>query len=71
MARVTVEDCLDKIDNRFLLVHIAVRRCKSLLKGAKPMIKSKENKQIVCALREIAEGRIFPARRVNLDYIEI
>lgn len=71
MARVTVEDCLERIDNRFLLVHVAVRRCKAILKGAKPLVKSKENKQIVTSLREIAEQKVFPSKKVNLDYIEI
>ena len=71
MARVTVEDCLEKIDNRFLLVHVAVRRCKALLKGAKPLLRTRDNKHIVLSLREIAETKVLPARKVNLEYIKI
>jgi DNA-directed RNA polymerase subunit omega len=57
MARVTVEDCLKKVSNRFALVHIAARRTKQLLKGSKALIK-KDNKEIVIALREIAAGLV-------------
>jgi len=55
MARITVEDCLQKIPNRFELVTLAVKRALQLLKGAKPHIES-DNRAIVLALREIAEG---------------
>lgn len=58
MARITVEDCMRHVENRFELVHLAVRRAKQLLKGEKPLIKS-ENKEIVTALREIAEGLVY------------
>ncbi len=57
MARVTVEDCLEKIPSRFVLVHLAVERVKQLRKGAKPLVKCK-NKEIVVALREIAQGKV-------------
>ena len=57
MARVTVEDCLEEIPNRFLLTMVAAKRAKQLYKGAKPLIENKaHNKKIVLALREIAEG---------------
>jgi len=58
MARVTVEDCLEKVDNRFLLVMLAAKRVKQLYKGAKPIIKSSNNKHVVLALREIAAGKV-------------
>ncbi len=59
MARVTVEDCLDVIPNRFLLAMVAAKRAKQLYKGAEPLIENKSgNKKIVVALREIAAGRI-------------
>ena len=58
MARITVEDCLLKIPNRFELVIVAARRAKDLLKGARPLVQS-ENKEIVTALREIAAGRVW------------
>jgi DNA-directed RNA polymerase subunit omega len=58
MARVTVEDCLEKVDNRFLLVMLAAKRVKQLYKGAKPLIENKaDNKNVVLALREIAAGK--------------
>ncbi len=57
MARVTVEDCLENIPNRFELVLAAVRRAKKLLKGAPPLVES-DNKELVTALREIAAGKV-------------
>ena len=59
MARVTVEDCLDVIPNRFLLAMVASKRAKQLYKGAEPLIENKSgNKKVVVALREIAAGKI-------------
>lgn len=59
MARVTVEDCLEKVENRFLLVMLAAKRVKQLYKGAKPLIENKsDNKNVVLALREIAKGKV-------------
>ncbi|MEA2626220.1 MAG: DNA-directed polymerase subunit omega [Candidatus Binatota bacterium] len=56
MARITVEDCLEKIPNRFELVLLAAKRAKQLLKGARPLVDS-DNKEIVTSLREIAAGK--------------
>jgi len=58
MARVTVEDCLEKVENRFQLVILAAKRVKQLYKGAQPLIDAKNNRQVVTALREIAAGKI-------------
>lgn len=59
MARVTVEDCLENVDNRFLLVMLAAKRVKQHYKGAKPLIENKsENKNVVLSLREIAAGKV-------------
>lgn len=59
MARITVEDCLDVIPNRFLLAMVAAKRSKQLFKGAEPLIENKsDNRRVVLALREIAAGRI-------------
>ena len=58
MARVTVEDCLRKVPNRFALVHLAARRSKQILKGSQPLI-NKDNKEIVIALREVAAGKVL------------
>jgi len=59
VARITVEDCLQRIPNRFELIVVAARRAKDLLKGAPPMVSS-ENKEAVTALREIAAGKVWP-----------
>jgi len=59
MARVTVEDCLEVIPNRFLLAMVAAKRSKQLYKGAEPLIENKAgNKKVVLALREIAASQI-------------
>src|ERR1700752_2621336 len=63
MARITVEDCLERVPNRFELVLLAARRAKQLLKGARPLVES-DNKEIVSALREIA------VEKVRLKYAE-
>lgn len=58
MARITVEDCLARIPNRFELVVVASRRAKDLLKGA-PRLVDADNKEVVTALREIAAGEVW------------
>lgn len=58
MARITVEDCLQQINNRFALIHAAAKRMRQLRKGAEPTISSK-NKDIVIALREIAARNVI------------
>ncbi len=62
MARITVEDCLAKIPNRFELVLLASKRARQLFKGAKPLIES-DNREVVVALREIAAGEIRKASK--------
>ena len=57
MARVTVEDCLEKVPNRFELTVLVSKRVKQILKGDKPVVKSK-NKPVVIALREVAQGKV-------------
>jgi DNA-directed RNA polymerase subunit omega len=59
MARVTVEDCLEKVENRFALVLLAAQRTRQLMKGEEAMLESSgDNKEAVTALREIAAGLI-------------
>lgn len=58
MARITVEDCLDKVDNRFSLVRLATQRAKQLLSGKKAVTDTRGNRAIVSALREIADGKV-------------
>ena len=59
MARVTVEDCLEHVENRFELVMIASKRARDIaVRGAQPMVEWENDKPTVVALREIAEGLI-------------
>lgn len=58
MARVTIEDCLEKVDSRFALVHLAVRRVLQLRNNAPPVVNAPKNKEVVVALREIAAGKV-------------
>jgi len=58
MARVTIEDCLDNVESRFSLVHLAVRRVLQLRGNAPPLVYAPKNKEVVVALREIAAGRV-------------
>lgn len=57
MSRITVEDCLQKVNSRFELVMLASKRARQLFKGAKPLIDS-DNREVVVALREIAAGKV-------------
>jgi DNA-directed RNA polymerase subunit omega len=61
MARISVEDCLARVPNRFALVILAAARTKQLYKGSKPRVRS-ENKEVVVALREVASGKVAPKR---------
>ena len=58
MARITVEDCLDNIDNRFELVLTATKRARQIGHGAEPLVEEENDKPTVIALREIADGLI-------------
>jgi len=69
MARITVEDCLEKVDNRFGLIHLAAKRVRQLKKGAEPLVVCK-NRDIVVALREIAVGEVFKGKNDSEDYLE-
>lgn len=58
MARVTVEDCLDNVDNRFQLVLVSSKRARQIANGREPMVEWENDKPTVVALREIAEGLV-------------
>ena len=64
MARVTVEDCLPLVDNRFALVLLATKRARQLMAGARPLIEAKD-KPPVLALREVATGKVRFDRSVR------
>lgn len=70
MARITVEDCLDNVDNRFDLVLTATKRARQIANGAEPLVQEENDKPTVIALREIAEGFI-DAERVDMLQAEI
>ena len=60
MARITVEDCLENVENRFQLVLVAAKRTRQLAFGADPLVPEDRDKPTVIALREIAEGLVTP-----------
>lgn len=60
MARITIEDCMEKVPNRFQLVQMAAIRAKQLKRGAAALLDTDNNKEVVTALREIAAGIVVP-----------
>ena len=70
MARITVEDCLKKVDNRFELIHLCAKRVRQLKKGSEPLVKSK-NTDVVVSLREIAAGEVFQTDEDDIQHLLI
>ena len=66
MARVTVEDCLEHVENRYELVHLTAKRVKQLREGQDAEVRSR-NKEIVTALREIAAGKVKHVMQAEYD----
>jgi DNA-directed RNA polymerase subunit omega len=60
MARITIEDCTELVPNRFHLVQMAAIRTKQLKKGARALVQTEGNKEVVTSLREIAKGYVQP-----------
>ena len=58
MARVTIEDCLAQVENRFALVILGSKRTKQLLKGSQSLVGKAKNKEVIMSLREIAAGKV-------------
>ncbi len=67
MARVTIEDCLKNVDNRFTLVHLAAKRVRQVREGAELLVKSSNNEDVVSVLREIAAGRVIAKRKEDTE----
>jgi DNA-directed RNA polymerase subunit omega len=67
VARVTVEDCLDKVPNRFALVLLVAKRAKQLLKGGECTVSTRNNKYIVNSLREVALGNVIFDTKVDRE----
>jgi len=63
LARVTIEDCLKNVDNRFTLVHLAAKRIRQVREGAESLIRNSKNEDVVTVLREIASGRVVAIRK--------
>lgn len=61
MARITVEDCLDNVENIFEMVLVAAKRARRIAHGADPMVELENDKPTVIALREIADGHVSSA----------
>ncbi len=70
MARVTVEDCLEKVENRFALVVLAAKRTKELKRGAPLLVTDRDNREVVMALREIARGKVWARQATPEELIE-
>ncbi len=64
MARITVEDCLAQVSNRFLITQMGIKRVKQYREGYEPLVESK-NKEIVSSLREIAAGKVLPDQPIE------
>ena len=58
MARITIEDCLKRVKNRFLLVNLASKRVRQIREGSEYLVSSPKNEDIVVSLREIAAGKV-------------
>ena len=67
MARVTIEDCLKNVDNRFTLVHLAAKRIRQVREGADFLVPASRNEDVVTVLREIASGRIVVKKDPESD----
>ena len=61
MARITIEDCLRKVDNRFKLVNMVARRVRQIREGSDYLVSSPKNEDIVVSLREVAAGKVSSA----------
>ncbi len=65
MARITLEDCLKRVENRFILVHMAAARVRQIREGSEYLVSSPKNEDIVVALREVAAGKIIEKRQLE------
>jgi DNA-directed RNA polymerase subunit omega len=63
VARITIEDCLKRIDNRFKLVHMAAARVRQIREGSEYLVSSPKNEDIVVSLREVAAGKVVAKER--------
>ena len=64
VARITIEDCLKRVENRFKLVHMAAARVRQIREGSEYLVSSPKNEDIVVALRELAAGKVIEKQNV-------
>ncbi len=64
MARITVEDCLNRVTNRFILVHMVSQRVRQIREGSEYLVSSPKNEDIVVSLREIAAGKVLLKKEI-------
>jgi DNA-directed RNA polymerase subunit omega len=65
VARITIEDCLRKVDNRFKLVNMVARRVRQIREGSDYLVSSPKNEDIVVSLREVAAGKVASTEAVS------
>ncbi len=70
MARITIEDCLKRVSNRFLLVNMVAKRVRQIREGSEYLVSSPKNEDIVVSLREIAAGKITVQENAEDDQQE-
>lgn len=70
MARITIEDCLKRVPNRFLLVHMAAKRVRQIRDGHEYLVSSPKNEDIVVSLREIAAGKVLLKKELDNEVDE-
>jgi DNA-directed RNA polymerase subunit omega len=70
LARITVEDCLEKVNNRFLLVNMVAKRVRQIREGSEYLVSSPKNEDIVVSLREVAAGKIVFREEQNQEIEE-
>jgi len=67
VARITIEDCLKRTRNRFLLVHMAAKRVRQIREGSEYLVSSPKNEDIVVALREVAAGKVIVKKEEDAE----
>ncbi len=67
MARITIEDCLKRVPNRFAIVNLAAKRVRQIREGSEYLVSSPKNEDIVVALREIAAGKVSFEKKVEVE----
>ncbi|MEZ4524433.1 MAG: DNA-directed RNA polymerase subunit omega [Desulfobacterales bacterium] len=67
MARITLEDCLNRVPNRFVLVQMVAKRVRQLREGSEYLVSSPKNEDIVISLREIAAGKVYLDKTQEMD----